>query len=108
MSQGKGILQPHTLLDEIDNVFAEDETRESLINGPFGGVIKAAEVDFPSLPLYFIWNNYFFLHSNYGYDQKHFRPELLNSVDYASTSRHSSLFCIISVLINALFGRCKS
>ncbi|EXB33533.1 Sucrose synthase 2 [Morus notabilis] len=43
VSQGKGILQPHTLLDEIDNVFAEDETRESLINGPFGEVIKAAE-----------------------------------------------------------------
>lgn len=46
MAQGKGILQPHTLLDEIENVFAHDEAREKLSAGPFGDVIKAAQVDF--------------------------------------------------------------
>ncbi|GMN37931.1 hypothetical protein TIFTF001_007213 [Ficus carica] len=43
VAQGKGILQPHTLLDEIENVFAHDETRENLSAGPFGEVIKAAQ-----------------------------------------------------------------
>ena len=46
VAQGKGILQPHTLLDEIENVVADDEARENLSAGPFGDVIKAAQVDF--------------------------------------------------------------
>lgn len=43
VAQGNGILQPHTLLDEIDNVISDHEARESLSNGPFGEVIKSAQ-----------------------------------------------------------------
>lgn len=46
MSQGKGILQPHVLIDELDNVFGDDEAREHLKNGPFSEVLKSAQVDF--------------------------------------------------------------
>lgn len=46
MSQGKGILQPHVLIDELDNIIGDDESRQQLSNGPFGEVLKAAQVDF--------------------------------------------------------------
>ena len=49
VAQGKGILQPHTFLDEIDHVFPDDESKEMLSSGPFGEVIKSAQVNFPSL-----------------------------------------------------------
>ncbi|KAF4364431.1 hypothetical protein F8388_007008 [Cannabis sativa] len=43
VAQGKGILQPHTLLDEIDNIFPDDEAKEKLSDGPFGEVIKSTQ-----------------------------------------------------------------
>ncbi|XP_044492990.1 sucrose synthase 2 [Mangifera indica] len=43
VSQGKGILQPHVLIDELDNVFGDDEAREHLKNGPFSEVLKSAQ-----------------------------------------------------------------
>lgn len=43
VAQGKGILQPHHLIDELDKVIGEDETKRTLIDGPFGEVIKSAQ-----------------------------------------------------------------
>ncbi|CAA7388872.1 unnamed protein product [Spirodela intermedia] len=42
MGQGKGILQPHHLLDELSNVIAEDHGRK-LEDGPFFEVLKTAQ-----------------------------------------------------------------
>lgn len=50
MAQGKGILQPHVLIDELDNVFGDDEARQNLRDGPFSEVIKSAQVNFYLLP----------------------------------------------------------
>lgn len=46
MDQGKGILQPHTLIDELDNIVGEDEAGLGLRNGPFSEIIKSAQVVF--------------------------------------------------------------
>ncbi|EEF39300.1 sucrose synthase, putative [Ricinus communis] len=43
VDQGKGILQPHTLIDEFDNVVGDGESRQMLRNGPFGEVLKSAQ-----------------------------------------------------------------
>lgn len=43
MGQGKGILQPHHLLDEFSSVIAEDRGRK-LEDGPFFEVLKTAQV----------------------------------------------------------------
>ena len=50
VAQGKGILQPHVLIDELDNVFGDDEARQNLRDGPFSEVIKSAQVNFYLLP----------------------------------------------------------
>ncbi|CAN0889053.1 Sucrose synthase 2 [Linum grandiflorum] len=42
VDQGKGILQPHNLLDELDNIICDEQDRETLRNGPFGEVLKSA------------------------------------------------------------------
>uniref|UniRef100_A0A1D1Z3C2 Sucrose synthase n=1 Tax=Anthurium amnicola TaxID=1678845 RepID=A0A1D1Z3C2_9ARAE len=42
MGQGKGILQPHHLLDELSNVIAEDPSHK-LEDGPFFEVLKTAQ-----------------------------------------------------------------
>ncbi|CAN1353214.1 Sucrose synthase 2 [Linum perenne] len=42
VDQGKGILQPHNLLDELDNIICDEEDRETLRNGPFSEVLKSA------------------------------------------------------------------
>ncbi|XP_078447961.1 sucrose synthase 3 [Wolffia australiana] len=42
MGQGKGILQPHHLLDELSNVIAEDHAHK-LEDGPFFEVLKTAQ-----------------------------------------------------------------
>lgn len=46
VAQGKGILQPHVLIDELDNIFGDDEGRQNLRDGPFSEVIKSAQVNF--------------------------------------------------------------
>jgi len=43
VDQGKGILQPHTLIDELDNVIGDDQTRLDLTDGPFSEVLKSAQ-----------------------------------------------------------------
>ncbi|KDO87153.1 hypothetical protein CISIN_1g003492mg [Citrus sinensis] len=44
VAQGKGILQPHVLIDELDNIFGDDEGRQNLRDGPFSEVIKSAQL----------------------------------------------------------------
>lgn len=44
VAQGKGILQPHKLIDELDNISGEDQQTLDLKNGPFGEIIKSAQV----------------------------------------------------------------
>ncbi|XP_015891967.3 sucrose synthase 2 [Ziziphus jujuba] len=43
VAQGKGILQPHHLIDEVDNVISDDQARLKLSDGPFGEVIRSAQ-----------------------------------------------------------------
>ncbi|XP_030454902.1 sucrose synthase 2 [Syzygium oleosum] len=43
VAQGKGILQPHHLLDELENIIREDEGKNSLSDGPFSEVLKSAQ-----------------------------------------------------------------
>ncbi|MBA0583927.1 hypothetical protein Gorai_014766, partial [Gossypium raimondii] len=43
VAQGKGILQPHTLIDELENVVGDDKAREKLSDGPFSEVLKSAQ-----------------------------------------------------------------
>ncbi|KAK3004679.1 hypothetical protein RJ639_018705 [Escallonia herrerae] len=43
VAQGKGILQPHHLIDEIDNVIGDDAARQKLSDGPFSEVLKSAQ-----------------------------------------------------------------
>ncbi|AEE82150.1 putative sucrose synthetase [Arabidopsis thaliana] len=42
VDQGKGILQPHNLIDELESVIGDDETKKSLSDGPFGEILKSA------------------------------------------------------------------
>lgn len=44
MAQGKGILQPHDLIDELERVITDNEARLLLSEGPFGEVLKSAQV----------------------------------------------------------------
>nr|ADP88918.1 sucrose synthase [Gunnera manicata] len=43
VSQGKGILQPHHLIDELDNIIGEDKGKQILSDGPFSEVLKSAQ-----------------------------------------------------------------
>jgi sucrose synthase len=43
VDQGKGILQPHSLIDELENVIADDNCREKLRAGPFGEILKCTQ-----------------------------------------------------------------
>uniref|UniRef100_A0A7N0TTE3 Sucrose synthase n=2 Tax=Kalanchoe fedtschenkoi TaxID=63787 RepID=A0A7N0TTE3_KALFE len=43
VDQGKGILQPHHLLDEMENIIGEDEGKKMLRDGTFGEVLKFAQ-----------------------------------------------------------------
>ncbi|KAJ8899084.1 hypothetical protein K2173_010237 [Erythroxylum novogranatense] len=43
VDQGKGILYPHNLIDELENIVCDDEARERLKNGPFSEVLKSAQ-----------------------------------------------------------------
>ncbi|KAG7557889.1 Glycosyl transferase family 1 [Arabidopsis suecica] len=42
VDQGKGILQPHNLIDELESVIGDDATKQSLSDGPFGEILKSA------------------------------------------------------------------
>ncbi|XP_061967950.1 sucrose synthase 2 [Populus nigra] len=43
VEQGKGILHPNNLIDELDNIVCDDAARLSLKEGPFSEVLKAAQ-----------------------------------------------------------------
>ncbi|KAJ6795501.1 sucrose synthase 4 [Iris pallida] len=43
VSQGKGILQPHDLLDGLANVFSDDHHRHTLSEDPFLEVVRSAQ-----------------------------------------------------------------
>ncbi|KAH8517307.1 hypothetical protein Peur_048510 [Populus x canadensis] len=43
VEQGKGILHPNNLIDELDNIVCDDAARLSLKDGPFSEVLKAAQ-----------------------------------------------------------------
>nr|VDC58217.1 unnamed protein product [Brassica rapa] len=43
VDQGKGILQPHNLIDELESIIGDDDARKkSLSDGPFGEILKSA------------------------------------------------------------------
>lgn len=44
VDQGKGILQPHVLIDELDNVTGENEAKQHLT--PFSEILKNTQVTF--------------------------------------------------------------
>ncbi|KAL2540478.1 Sucrose synthase 3 [Abeliophyllum distichum] len=43
VAQGKGILQPHHLIDELDNIVCDDAGKKKLGDGPFGEILKSAQ-----------------------------------------------------------------
>ncbi|KAJ7972997.1 Sucrose synthase [Quillaja saponaria] len=43
VAQGKGILQPHSLIDELENIIGNDEAGEKLRDGPFSEIVKSAQ-----------------------------------------------------------------
>jgi sucrose synthase len=43
VAQGKSILQPHHLVDELDNIIGDDSARQKLRDGPFSEVLRAAQ-----------------------------------------------------------------
>lgn len=47
VAQGKGILQPHHLIDEFDNAVCDDTACVKLKEGPFYEVLKSAQVYSP-------------------------------------------------------------
>ncbi|ESQ37888.1 hypothetical protein EUTSA_v10028435mg [Eutrema salsugineum] len=42
VDQGKGILQPHNLIDELESIIGDDTTKKCLADGPFGDILKSA------------------------------------------------------------------
>lgn len=46
VEQGKSILQPHHLIDELENIIGDDDAKKSLSDGPFSEVLKSAQVIF--------------------------------------------------------------
>ncbi|KAE9593797.1 Sucrose synthase 2 [Lupinus albus] len=43
VAQGRGILQPHSLIDELENNLGEDQETLDLKTGPFAEIIKSAQ-----------------------------------------------------------------
>ncbi|XP_071689855.1 sucrose synthase 2-like isoform X2 [Rutidosis leptorrhynchoides] len=43
VDQGKGILQPHHLLDEMENMIGDESCRQKLAEGPFGEILMSAQ-----------------------------------------------------------------
>ena len=46
MAQGKCLLQPHHLIDGLENVIGEDKGKKILSDGPFSEVLRSAQVFF--------------------------------------------------------------
>lgn len=44
VAQGRGILQPHHLIDELDKVVGKDEGMQKLRDSPLSNVLKSAQV----------------------------------------------------------------
>lgn len=47
--EGMWLLQPHNLIDELDNIPGDDEAIVDLKNGPFGEIVKSAKVTCPTI-----------------------------------------------------------
>ncbi|GMH02596.1 hypothetical protein Nepgr_004435 [Nepenthes gracilis] len=43
VAQGKGILQPHHLIDELDNIIGDDKGKQMLSDGQFSEVLQSAQ-----------------------------------------------------------------
>uniref|UniRef100_A0A5B7BWF6 Sucrose synthase n=1 Tax=Davidia involucrata TaxID=16924 RepID=A0A5B7BWF6_DAVIN len=43
VAQGKGILQPRHLIDEVDNIIGDETARQKLSDGPFSEVLNSAQ-----------------------------------------------------------------
>ncbi|KAI3668293.1 hypothetical protein L6452_43370 [Arctium lappa] len=43
VDQGKGILQPHHLLDELDNIIVDHTSRQKFADSPFGQILNSAQ-----------------------------------------------------------------
>uniref|UniRef100_A0A5B7BXS1 Sucrose synthase n=1 Tax=Davidia involucrata TaxID=16924 RepID=A0A5B7BXS1_DAVIN len=43
VAQGKGMLQSHHLIDELDNIIGDETARQKLSDGPFSEVLKSAQ-----------------------------------------------------------------
>ncbi|KAK4418110.1 Sucrose synthase 2 [Sesamum alatum] len=43
VAQGKGILQPHHLIDELENIIGDDAAKAKLSDGPFNEVLQSAQ-----------------------------------------------------------------
>ncbi|KAK2649532.1 hypothetical protein Ddye_017021 [Dipteronia dyeriana] len=43
VARGKGILQPHVLIDQLDNVIGEDEAKQHLRDGPLSDILKVTQ-----------------------------------------------------------------
>lgn len=43
VAQGKSILQPHHLIDELENIICVDSAKNTLCDGPFSEVLKSAQ-----------------------------------------------------------------
>ncbi|KAJ7977602.1 Sucrose synthase [Quillaja saponaria] len=43
VAQGKGILQPHSLIDELENIIGNDEAGKKLSDGPFSEILKSSQ-----------------------------------------------------------------
>ncbi|XP_057963751.1 sucrose synthase 2 [Malania oleifera] len=43
VAQGKGILQPHHLIDEFEKIFVDDIAKQRLNDGPFSEILKSAQ-----------------------------------------------------------------
>lgn len=43
VAQGKGLLQPHHLIDELENVIGDDKGKQILSDGPFSEVLRSAQ-----------------------------------------------------------------
>ncbi|XP_051142212.1 sucrose synthase 2 [Andrographis paniculata] len=50
VAQGKNILQPHNLIDELDNIIGDDSSRQKLRDGPFSEVLRTAQEGIVSPP----------------------------------------------------------
>lgn len=44
VAQGKAILQPHQILDELENIIGDETSRKKLTDGPFGDALRTAQV----------------------------------------------------------------